>query len=73
MIILNLKSLISRFLRYSQTILLNGVSFVVQTNGLKKWSPNAVGDVGTRDVGGAEEMITLECKIVHSSKAIFFF
>jgi len=31
-----------------------------------------VGDVGTRDVGGAEDMITPECKIVHNSKTFFF-
>lgn len=38
---------------------------------MKSWSPNGVGDVGTQDVGGAEEMITLEFKIVLSSKTIF--
>lgn len=27
-----------------------------------------MGDVGVWDVGGAEEMITLECKSIHSSK-----
>ena len=31
-----------------------------------------MGDVGTRDVGGAEDMITPECKIVHNSKTFFF-
>lgn len=44
---------------------------MVQTNGLKKCSSNGVGDVGTHDVDGAEEMIVLECKIIHSSKTFF--
>jgi len=45
---------------------------VVQANGLKKWNPNGVGGVSTQDVGGDEEMISLECKIVSSTKTTFF-
>lgn len=45
---------------------------MVQANGLKKWNPNGVGGVSTQDVGGDEEMITLECKIVSSTKTTFF-
>lgn len=44
---------------------------VLQSTDLKSWSPKRVGDVDTQDVGGAEEMIALEFKIVLSSKTIF--